>query len=1358
MADTDVLDPITDAQSEAQQSVTPLIDEQEARLLRSHIKSLHPSVTNLSRLQFFVHELFNAFDSGKFVPDQDVIIATTETTADGKEFSSTTVLPTLSMASEAINEAAREALSERLTLADTLHLIDEIAQRLHTFPELNEKDALKTTLRYYFPESPDTYRHLREWGRPSEWNISTDTGTTQELIFDATALEANTAEIISLLVILNEILEAITGETDEEQTEDAEATARETMDVPDDAEVLDTAHTYAVAAAEASDGADGGEDDVADEDTIEDDEQVEEQPPLPQSAVINPFQVGLPLDQIPATQSLDELRDFMRSANYETQWIYGRLIFELESAGVELDFATRDQLRRMVLNQLTAEDVAALYANPTGRLRVLAKIRRQILQTPLAAPFAEALVSQGVGTSTGQLTQGLAGILGYDSTEDAGSLTIAANALLSTYGTDALSLFDGTRLDFSKPVDRQKLVALLNLSSQTVLTQAQAEQLAQLVLGYLNIRVLDTVLTTQSDEVQGMLALDQADAAALSAASYSGFANHFTANHPLEQIKEASKTSGPENYQRALTTTPKHIEKQFQALWHSLSLRDQKIIYGFYNVAIPANVDADPSKKLPIIQEISQFNIGWLKTFDQAIKEQPTPKEINDYFSDLQNLHQVMVAQSEITMAYLLALDVEKRNLLAQALYEEQQAQLASQLQYVQAQIAAGVELEGEQQMLEAQMSALVSGGPSAMNLRGYAPAQLATADSQASAVSGASSVAGARQRATNSALENKIQKAAKLAQKYGGTWGKLGGYAAEYLGTTEGRKKLQKILAGAAAGGLGLWLLLSKLGGAIRGAMGGVLTGAGIGGVVGTFILPGIGTAAGVFIGGAIGGAVGSGAMSGLFQSASGGGASAAGGTGAFSSSSLGGTSSAAAGGAGAAGTTTATTTSLTATAAIPLIGVLSLSVIVFHVFLVIYGAFLVPSPTNTGSLGSSIYGGVAACWPTTGTLKGMRVYPNGNPHLTWRSTFVSPDGRRFSGPGTAIDIIAPAGTEIYTPFSGTAYFYSQTKGLSEDYGHHVLVVTDDFALIFAHMIKTAQSAGTYAVPVRAGELIGYVGSTGNSDANHLHYEAIGIDVINIVPFTSEQKAQVSVDESKLYNLPVSATECAVQEGEDDEAAEGYIAIGPAVESNIVASSADEITAGSSLTCDWWRSKTTLTAAINANYYNDGGTRKIPVGLAGFGSTDDSIQYYADPTSDTGVFDLSLLHSIIIDTNNQVRWTQTNPDQRGKLAITGLWAEGKSESDDAQQAKQRTVAAIGIDNGTCAGDTYTGQRVVYLATFKASSVDAAEARIKSCGATQVLHLDGGGSTAFCSSLYSQPTTRAVPVHFGIKEATVSAF
>ena len=80
-------------------------------------------------------------------------------------------------------------------------------------------------------------------------------------------------------------------------------------------------------------------------------------------------------------------------------------------------------------------------------------------------------------------------------------------------------------------------------------------------------------------------------------------------------------------------------------------------------------------------------------------------------------------------------------------------------------------------------------------------------------------------------------------------------------------------------------------------------------------------------------------------------------------------------------------------------------------------------------------------------------------------------------------VDFAAPGGTAIYASRSGTVTDASD----SEIYGWNVTINHGDgFSSLYAHMTHYVVSAGDY---VEQGEIIGYVGSTGWSSGNHLHF-----------------------------------------------------------------------------------------------------------------------------------------------------------------------------------------------------------------------------------------------------------------------------
>ena len=82
--------------------------------------------------------------------------------------------------------------------------------------------------------------------------------------------------------------------------------------------------------------------------------------------------------------------------------------------------------------------------------------------------------------------------------------------------------------------------------------------------------------------------------------------------------------------------------------------------------------------------------------------------------------------------------------------------------------------------------------------------------------------------------------------------------------------------------------------------------------------------------------------------------------------------------------------------------------------------------------------------------------------------------------------DIPAPEGTPILAAHSGTVL----VSGWNDSYGNQVLLDNGaGLSTRYAHMTQTAVTAGE---AVTAGQVIGYVGSTGNSTGNHLHFEVM--------------------------------------------------------------------------------------------------------------------------------------------------------------------------------------------------------------------------------------------------------------------------
>lgn len=87
-----------------------------------------------------------------------------------------------------------------------------------------------------------------------------------------------------------------------------------------------------------------------------------------------------------------------------------------------------------------------------------------------------------------------------------------------------------------------------------------------------------------------------------------------------------------------------------------------------------------------------------------------------------------------------------------------------------------------------------------------------------------------------------------------------------------------------------------------------------------------------------------------------------------------------------------------------------------------------------------------------------------------------------------TGIDIPAARGTPIYAAKSGVVITSVYGSGSSWSYGNYVVIShSDGTSTLYAHMSSRAVSKGQ---TVKQGDVIGYVGTTGRSTGNHLHFE----------------------------------------------------------------------------------------------------------------------------------------------------------------------------------------------------------------------------------------------------------------------------
>lgn len=92
--------------------------------------------------------------------------------------------------------------------------------------------------------------------------------------------------------------------------------------------------------------------------------------------------------------------------------------------------------------------------------------------------------------------------------------------------------------------------------------------------------------------------------------------------------------------------------------------------------------------------------------------------------------------------------------------------------------------------------------------------------------------------------------------------------------------------------------------------------------------------------------------------------------------------------------------------------------------------------------------------------------------------------DGRGHKG----IDIAAPYGTPIYAAAGGTVIDASSGGAWNGGYGNSIVIENEDGNVtVYAHQSEIAAEVGDV---IEQGQLIGYVGNTGDSNGNHLHFE----------------------------------------------------------------------------------------------------------------------------------------------------------------------------------------------------------------------------------------------------------------------------
>lgn len=126
----------------------------------------------------------------------------------------------------------------------------------------------------------------------------------------------------------------------------------------------------------------------------------------------------------------------------------------------------------------------------------------------------------------------------------------------------------------------------------------------------------------------------------------------------------------------------------------------------------------------------------------------------------------------------------------------------------------------------------------------------------------------------------------------------------------------------------------------------------------------------------------------------------------------------------------------------------------------------------SSGGSGGGAPAGSEGFVWPLPGYSAGGGVGPRVHPVYGYRSCH------------TGVDMGAPSGTPIRSAAAGVVVAVNS----GGPYGNHVIISHGGgLSSMYAHMSRAGVRAGQ---SVSAGEVIGYVGSTGYSTGPHLHFE----------------------------------------------------------------------------------------------------------------------------------------------------------------------------------------------------------------------------------------------------------------------------
>lgn len=929
-------------------------------------------------------------------------------------------------------------------------------------------------------------------------------------------------------------------------------------------------------------------------------------------------------------------------------------------------------------------------------------------------------------------------------------------------------------LDIIKNLPDGYLKLIFGIDPNQKLTTEQVKKLRLVLLGYAEQRIIELALTANSETItQGVLETD-----VISQLSKPGQKNRYpslaTTMPGFETIREDVATHGGEVVARAFSSRDR-LAREI-ALWNQLSDREKEIAAKYAGVNPDEVIDwAVPPEKTRF------FKIAELSIFakEEVVRQN---QALANYFEEQKQISTELALRESYLKSIREAIGEEELLLLEQY-YDAQRAMLVANL---------NAELAVEQQALLSDYLAGLAGldeysGFVGGNFADLSPQELLQLHDDYESYTADGGVVGAGQTPSSGVVGRRSRRSGGRAD--GGRIRNL--FSKKVKDKTDIRQKLSKELAkkkivktaqkkvedllataaaktglvGAAAGfalkhkktagaAIGLFVgtliggLIKMFNGGVWGLAGGIIGGI-AGGIVGSFASP-LGAAVGATLGASAGGALGAwagskyGGLKPLSLGSTGAGTGI--GAGAFAptiTQNQAGAASQLPQGASVAGETTATATTTAtiaqtlATAPVAVLAPLGMlvvtSVLSISVIFIIMSAFLVPIPTGYDFKNlPSLPPGLNPCWPTTGTVTQLAVPGHNGIYKVNDIT-------------QSIDIACAAGScprgdlggwppKVYASHNGTVQLL---KDYSDDtdkaaHGNYIIITSPDgFKTLYGHLDSFAPGLSTGDV-VGRGQFIAYMGNEGKSSGTHLHYEYSGGLISSILPMGEYKVGQYVLENCSTGGVPVGNQT-------------GYLAIGPLNSGNVVASTTNDI-ANPTPTCSWQGTKN-LEVAVNANFFNQNGK---PVGYAGEGG---DVKYYED--SETSEAFMNQLSTLVDNSGSFTIVSGKNRDpDNWTMAVTGFYTKGESSNNTP---RPRTILGIGTANSNCS-KKYAGQRVLFLAVMPEATFDQIEKELSSCGATQVVHMDGGGSSAFCSAGLTHPSSRSVPVSIGMQEAEIGTF